>query len=187
MATFAHHLDQGSVLEVDREMIEISTGLPQPSKTWKATDSQGHEHAYADGPDHYPTLRPEYREFWCPDCHEEHEESWLVCRICGEQVTPGTYVDTTPQYLPGRTSYLLNGEPITKERAEELMADAARHRDDAARLTAVPTVGSRVRLGDDVVTVLPATAGAGPGVTVMFDVTGRTETVPLDRLRALRP
>jgi hypothetical protein len=173
------------VLEIERDMIEISTGLPQPSKSWKTTDRQGHKHAYADGPDRYPTLRPEYRPFWCPDCHEEHEESWLVCRICGERIEPGTYVDTTPQIRPGRTSYTLNGEPVTKERADEIIAEAKRRGDEAAKLTALPAIGSRVRLDEDVVTVLPTVEGsAADAVTVMFDVTGRTETVPLGRLRA---
>ncbi|MFD4740594.1 hypothetical protein ACFWNQ_25000 [Streptomyces virginiae] len=176
------------VLEIERDMIQVSTGLPQPSKSWKTTDSQGHEHAYADGPDRYPTLRVEGRTFWCPDCHEEHEETRLVCRLCGERVDPGTYIDTSPQYLPGRTSYLLNGEPITKERAEELLAEAKRRQDDSARLTEAPAIGSRVRLGEDVVTVLPTAEGASAGsVTVMYDVTGRMDTVSLGRLRALRP
>lgn len=173
------------VLEIERDMIEVSTGLPQPSKSWTVTDSQGHEHAYADGPDRYPTLRPEYRTFWCPDCHEEHEESWLVCRLCGERVEPGTYVDTTPQFLPGRTSYTLNGEPITKERADGIIAAAKERQDEAEKLTALPAIGSRVQLDEDVVTVLPTAEGAAPGsVTVMYGVTGRTETVPLSRLRA---
>lgn len=128
MATFAYGLGEDMVLEVERETIEVSTALPQPSKFWKATDSQGHEHAYVDGPDHYPTLRLEVREYWCEECHEDHEESWRVCRICGETVKPGTFVDTSPQYLPGRTGYFLNGEPITKERAEEIMADIREQR-----------------------------------------------------------
>lgn len=186
MASFTYELGEEMVLEVEREMIEVSTALPRPSKSWKATDSQGHEHAYVDAPDIYPTLRIETRAYWCEDCHEEHEESWRVCRICGETVTPGTYVDTTPQYLPGRTAYTLNGELITKDRAEEILARARRKQDDAARITVRPAIGSRVRLNDDTVTVLPTPdAAAVDSVTVMFDGTGRMETVPLDRLRSV--
>lgn len=185
MATMSYRFGD-DVLEIDREMIEVSTALPQASKSWKATDSNGHEHAYVDGPDQYPTLRIEVRVYWCEECHEEHEESWRVCRLCGETVRPGTFVDTAPQYLPGRTAYTLNGEPITKDRAEEILARAQRERDEAARITNRPAIGTRVRLGDDTVTVLPTPeTAAADSVTVMFDGTGRMDTVPLERLRTV--
>lgn len=186
MASFTYELDEDTILKVDRETIEVSTALPQASKAWKATDSQGHEHAYADGPDRYPTLETRFGEpYWCDDCRDEHQDSWLVCRICGEAVEPGTFVDTSPQFLPGRVSYTLNGKPITKDRAEEILTRTRREHDDATRITSRPAIGSRVRLDDDTVTVLPTPeAAAADSVTVMFDGTGRMETVPLERLRS---
>lgn len=122
MANFKYDLGDNTVLEVDREMIEYSTALPQLDPKWRGADSQGHEHAYADGADHYPSLDLILGEpYWCEDCQDEHQDSWRVCRICGEKVTPGTFVDTSVKYMPGRTQYLLNGEPISEERANVLI------------------------------------------------------------------
>ncbi|MGW4270899.1 hypothetical protein ACWEGQ_00680 [Streptomyces seoulensis] len=38
------------------------------------------------------------------------------------QVEPGTYVDTSPQYIAGPTSYLIDGEPVSKEEGDALFA-----------------------------------------------------------------
>jgi len=53
-------------------------------------------------------------------------ESHLECPLCGETINPGM-VDPPPyrEVIPGRRSYYLNDEPITEERARELL-DAAR-------------------------------------------------------------
>lgn len=124
MASMRYELDDDTILEIEREVIEYSTALPQPDPRWRAVDSNGHEHAYAEGTDHYPTLKPVFGEpYWCEDCNGEHQDSWLVCRECGEKVTPGTRVDTSIQRMPGRTEYLLNGEPIPESRAQEILAD----------------------------------------------------------------
>jgi len=102
-------------------MIQINY-LTDQDHNWRDTDSNGHEHRWHDAPDHYPTLREDGGDtHWCDDCRDEHADTWLVCRQCGERVTPGI---TGPgsMTIPGVTSYFLNGEPITKEHADVLLA-----------------------------------------------------------------
>lgn len=181
-------LPNDQVLEVEHSGQWVQTALPQPDPTWRTRDANGHEHAYADQPDHYPTLKREHGEtYWCGDCDDEHQDSWLVCRLCGERVDPGTVIDTTPQWLPGPSAYLLDGMPISKEQGDELVAEWRRAVDEALRVRERPAIGSRVRYGDVQVTVVPTPETAAEGaVTVMFDGTGVMETVALERLRLLR-
>lgn len=95
-------------LRVDTEPIDISTMSDvQPELSWSFTDAAGHFHAY-DQEGKTPTLRTEYEEYWCDDCHEEHTNSWLVCIICSEAIEPKT-VDRGPtrKWIPGRTEHTL--------------------------------------------------------------------------------
>jgi hypothetical protein len=108
-------------LSFETAAIEVTSGLPQANKSWRYTDRQGHEHYWRDNG--YPTLVDVADEtYWCNDCGEEHTDSHLECPLCGETIVPGTYIDTFRRFVPGRTVYKLNGEPITKERYEEIVA-----------------------------------------------------------------
>jgi hypothetical protein len=113
-------------LEAETEMIDVTSGLPYPNERWTYTDRQGHEHRYSRraAGDYYPTLVWVVDEtYWCEDCRDEHTDGHYECAICGEHITPRLRgPDLSRKYIPGLTSYYLNGEPITKERADELMA-----------------------------------------------------------------
>jgi hypothetical protein len=108
------------VLRVERDMIDVTSGLPRPDEAWRYTDRQGHGHYWRDG---YPTLRTVLGgPYWCEDCHDEHQDSHLECPLCSETVQPGM-VGPSPfrEFIPGLTSYYLNDEPITEERAREIL------------------------------------------------------------------
>jgi hypothetical protein len=112
-------------LRVERDMIEVTSNLPRTDKGWRYTDRQGHEHYWQDG---YPTLRTVLDEpYWCDDCHDEHQDSHLECPLCSEVIQPGM-LSPPPfrEFVPGLTSYYLNDEPISEERAREIMGEMRR-------------------------------------------------------------
>lgn len=116
-------------LVIETEQIEVTTNLPRQDQNWRFTDAAGHEHRWVAGsePDMpYPTLkRVVDSTYWCDGCREEHDEAHLECRLCGEAIEPGM-VGPEPfrKFIPGRRSAYLNGQPISGERAEELLAQA---------------------------------------------------------------
>jgi hypothetical protein len=140
--TFEFPTAEGTV-RVERIYQEINMQGPVADESWRFTDSNGHEHYYSDDRDpeadrggHYPTLvyvpGPVY---YCGDCGDEHEDyavSRYECRICGETVEPGSREPHNPEalVLTSQAAYL-NGELITRERAEDLLsaAETARHGD----------------------------------------------------------
>ena len=112
------------VLEIEVEMIDVTSGLPQPSKTWRYTDHQGHEHYWQDG---YPTLRWVVDEtYYDEDLGEDVSEGHSECAVCGETIVPGSYVDTFRKVIPGRRSAKLNGELISEEQYNEIVASMRR-------------------------------------------------------------
>lgn len=119
---------QDRVLEIETERIEVSTGLPQPDPRWSHTDNALHSHRAEreteDSPVRYPTLvRRESKPYWCDHCNDEHTDSWFECPLCGEKITPGTYIDPSPQYIKGPTTYLIDGRPVPKAEGEALLAE----------------------------------------------------------------
>lgn len=121
-------------LEIERDGQWVYSNLPEPDPYWRATDSNGHEHAWAEGADHYPTLRLEYSEpYWCGDCDDEHTDSWYVCRICGAKVSPGTRSNSGPVWVGGPTIYRFNGEVISAEQAQEISDRYNQRRADEKR------------------------------------------------------
>lgn len=132
----------GRSLEVRVERIAVSTALPRPDPNWTYTDHAGHEHAYtshaADVILYRNLVLRTGEPYWCPDCQDEHTDSWLECPQCGEKITPGTYVDTTPQYIAGQKSYLIDGQPASKAEGDALLVavSAARDEEERARLAA---------------------------------------------------
>ena len=108
-------------LSAETEAIEVTSNLPRTMKSWRYTDQQGHEHYWRDNG--YPTLKRvvDGRE-WDDDLEDWYEASHLECPLCGETIIPGTTIDTFRRFAPGLTTYKLNGELITKERYEEILA-----------------------------------------------------------------
>lgn len=136
MSTFGGPL---GTLRIVTDQIEVTSNLPRPDRNWRYTDAAGHEHRYDDG---YPTLvRVGEGPYWCPDCHDEHEDSHWECPICHEEISPAlTGPPPGREFIPGMTEYFLDGEPISKERAESILAEyqaAEQARKDAVRQAAV--------------------------------------------------
>jgi hypothetical protein len=132
LQTFEFAVAEG-VIRLERNLAEVNAGGPVADEAWRFTDGSGHEHAYVGKPrepiDHYPTLAyapgPSY---YCGECGDEHEDyavSHYECRICGEVIEPGSREPRDPEamYLTHQALYL-NGEPITRERAEALVGYA---------------------------------------------------------------
>jgi hypothetical protein len=90
---------------------------------WRFTDAAGHRHhCEYEAADHYPTLRRVTdRVYWCEGCCDEHDDSHLECRQCGEHVVPGI---TGPgvMHIWGPVTYYLDGEPVSAEQAEAFIA-----------------------------------------------------------------
>lgn len=127
---------EGHTLEIEVERVEVTTGLPQPDPSWKYTDRTGHQHAYGSRENPYPTLVRRYSEpYWCEECQDEHTDSWMECPLCAETIQPGTRIDTSPQYIAGPASYLIDGRPASKEEGDALFARirAAREAEQRAR------------------------------------------------------
>ncbi|WP_432130682.1 hypothetical protein [Streptomyces tendae] len=193
MATHELLLEDGT-LEFESDGEWVRSDLPEPDPAWRGTDSNGHEHyaAQADGgPVTYPTLLQVAGEpYWCVDCQDEHVDTWFECPLCGEKVMPGTR-PASPKWISTGARYYWNGEPISDERANEIIAEQRRIELEARCLTSRPKIGSRVGLAADdgatSVTVVP-TAEDTPQdqVTVMHDGTGHMETLPLGDLVRMR-
>jgi hypothetical protein len=140
--TFDFDVSEG-VVRIERDYQEINMQGPVADESWRFTDANGHEHYYREEKDpeaehggHYPTLvyvpGPGY---YCADCGDEHEDyavSHCECRACGLTVEPGSREPNNPEalVLTSQAAYL-DGELITRERAEELLsaAETARHAD----------------------------------------------------------
>ena len=140
---------QGRTLEIEQERVEVSTALPQPDPKWTYTDHAGHQHAYGTSgsvTDRYPTLvLRESEPYWCSDCQDEHTDTWLECPLCGEKITPGTYIDTSPKYLPGLTSYLIDGQPVSKEEGDALFAQMRAEREQEQRARTLKDAKARAQ------------------------------------------
>jgi len=125
MAASSVRLPDGRVLERAVDMVDVTSGLPRADKDWAYTDRQGHPHRWVEGGSHYPSLIWVVDQtYWCEDCEEEHTDGHEECRYCGEHVTPGTVGPPGHrEYIPGMTSYYLDGEPVTPEQYQALLAE----------------------------------------------------------------
>lgn len=109
----------GRVLTVTREVIRVDY-LSDADAGWAFTDTAGHaHHCDYDAVDRYPTLRTVSEgPYWCTDCRDEHEDTHLECRRCGEVIRPGMTGPGT-KWLPGLTEYLIDGVPVSQEQVAE--------------------------------------------------------------------
>lgn len=87
----------------------MESSLPEADPAWRYTDQQGHEHAPEVHTDiggvervsKWPSLVTVGEEtYWCDECSDEHERTHLECRICGEQIEPGSR-PAKPLVIPG--------------------------------------------------------------------------------------
>lgn len=107
-------------VSVDRQMVEVTTSGPSWRESWKATDSNGHEHRYdrSGGWPPFPTLNEIIDEWhWCDgdegyehhDPHEQVDESHFECKICGDVVAPAMDPGGTPKSIAGPWSARIEG------------------------------------------------------------------------------
>jgi len=117
---------EGHTLEIQRDMIDV-TAMSEPDPGWTFTDTQGHEHgAVEQGPDgsvRYPSLLKRVIPHECDGyCEEEGCPLGWVCQWCYEHITPGVRTGRTRRYIPGRTTYLVDGEPVSEQAARDFAA-----------------------------------------------------------------
>ena len=102
-------------LDVRRDWIDITAGVPSPNERWVFTDSHGHEHRYDKG---YPTLDFVVDEqHWCMGneglyAHDPHwavDESHYECKACRERIRPAVDPPGTPKGIPGPWDATLKG------------------------------------------------------------------------------
>jgi hypothetical protein len=112
----------GRVLSITTEMVRVDY-LTDMDANWKFTDAAGHGHwCDYDGVLHYPTLHEvSDGTWWCGSCRDEHEDTHLECRACGETVRPGVTGPGT-KWLPGLRDYWIDGVPVTPEEALQFLA-----------------------------------------------------------------
>jgi hypothetical protein len=116
----------GRVLSITAERIRVDY-MTDMDADWKFTDAAGHGHwCDYDGALHYPTLREvSDGTWWCEDCQDEHENTHLECRWCGETIRPGITGPGT-RWLPGRQEYWIDGLPVTPAQAHEFLEQVRR-------------------------------------------------------------
>lgn len=127
MATTAE-LPDGRVLEIHTDRIEITTLGSQPDPNWDYTDAAGHRH-HRDSNGDVPTLRwvvdePAYTVEEDGYLEEYPETGHHECPLCGEHVPPGMVVGPPfSRYVPGVTTFYLDGDEIDPDEAAALMED----------------------------------------------------------------
>lgn len=113
-------------VEVEQHWIDVTTNSPKPDESWTFTDAAGHFHAYSTDKnrgDRYPTLETRVEVVPCsyvdhdPDCSGSNITHWH-CRICGEEVTPGTRSGIFPEQIPGRYTWSARLSMATKDALE---------------------------------------------------------------------
>ena len=102
-------------LNVDLNLIDVTSQFPSANEQWTFTDAQGHEHRYEYG---YPTLDVVVdAEHWCDgtegtaphDPHMAVDESHYECKLCREVIVPAMDPPYTPKSIPGQMSATLRG------------------------------------------------------------------------------
>ena len=94
----------GWSMTVEQDMIRVPPSyLPYVDPAWSETDAHGHQHA---GHALASTTMPRYDgTYWCEYCRDTHDNYLgLFCIECGDEVKPGTRVDSTGSILPGPKS-----------------------------------------------------------------------------------
>ena len=106
-----------------RTLTVVRRGVrPVLDENWTATDAAGHQHAYGDSENPYPTLTrvsdglAEPSEN--PDDPGDIERYHLACVQCGEKMWPSPSGPAT-DLAPGGYSYWIDGEPVSRRDARQ--------------------------------------------------------------------
>ena len=89
----------GYTVEIQQDMIDVTSGLPTLDPEWTGTDAEGHEHR---GGRMTATARMVREQCGCPLVNEPHDVfvRW-ECVICGAEVSPGVLPPMHPRSVPG--------------------------------------------------------------------------------------
>lgn len=107
-------------LSVTQERLDISTNLPKPDPRWTLTDAAGHFHARSEDGE-LPTLirRMEHIACGCSDCAGEgYDITHFHCRVCDEEITPGTIAGPHYETMPGVMSWELVVQDVVNGHTE---------------------------------------------------------------------
>lgn len=105
-------------LRIEQETRIEHTNLPQPNPAWTFVDASGHFHAY-DRAEELPTLEAKTEQAPCDGscggvCQGEgYTVTHWLCRICGEEVKPGTLAGPHSFPIRGRMSWSLDIPHLT--------------------------------------------------------------------------
>lgn len=97
-------------LRITQERIDVSTNLPKPDPRWSFTDAAGHFHAYTEE-ETTPTLIVRMVHMPCDGscggvCDDEgYDATHYHCRICDEEIEPGTIPGPHYDTMPGLMSW----------------------------------------------------------------------------------
>lgn len=109
----------GYEVEIDRPGEFAHTDMPAADERWTYVDQEGHGHFWKDKG--YPTLvwRPEPCTMGHDDCDAEGQ---YECRICGEEIRPGTR-RADPIWIAGPVSITLRVRDTSTVRTYRLSED----------------------------------------------------------------
>jgi len=117
-------------MTIDNRVETVRAGVWTLDSEWRGTDSNGHEHYYADGG--YPTLDYIIDEsHWCNgeegfahhDPHEHVDRSHYECLVCREVVEPAQLPPDTPIRIPQSRSVTLEGDVSPHHRIRMWLTD----------------------------------------------------------------
>lgn len=172
------HLGARVELWAEREVIDVSSATPLygPDPDWTYVDAHGHFHAWSaewsNGEEPswiLPTL--EQREVQLAyvldgdggEGDEWTERRWF-CRVCDEQVEPGTKVEessrTTKTLIPGRKTWGVRGVIVPVEHFDHIGSRVIRIADNSAEFWGVVLAPDQWDSGDGYVRV--DLIGSGP-------------------------
>lgn len=144
-------------LNVQGELIDVTSEYPTPDENWRFVDKYGHEHRYERG---YPTLNLVVdRQHFCDgseglynhDPHMAIDESHYECATCREVIVPAQHPSHSPRVITGMLSATLTGSTelsgetikmeLTPDEFDQFAAASEADRDRLARrlLTDAPT------------------------------------------------
>lgn len=86
-------------LEVTQEPVQVTTrGYHAVVPDWTFTDAHGHLHDASLETCEWVVVST----YWCDDCRDDHDESELRCRQCGELIVPQRrWTGEQTELLPG--------------------------------------------------------------------------------------
>jgi hypothetical protein len=169
--TMAVYINNGpamvGTLSEEQERIPVSSNLPEPDLRWEHTDSHGHFHAHSDDKDdRYPTLERHVERAECDGscggvCEGEgYHTVRYTCRICDEEIKPGSIPGPHHHTIPGMRSWTVQvAGPVSPFEKVSVRVEAG---DTVYFGIAEGTSRSATSWGSDETTYVSDLVGIGP-------------------------